>query len=282
MIFNVDYDNVTNREFISDISEYKNTAIVAGQGEGAERRIRYVGNENSGLERYELFVDARDIEEKITSVNEGILTDLYDDIEQLFVEVNADKKKYDAVFMDMEWENNTRSGVDYVQMLSDMDCRARIVCVTAYTMKYIEKLFWNNVDIFGVINKPVNMESLRKVLVKIADSRDKSKKELVLSFNDTVFRVGMNEIIYVKSEAHKTIIYMLDGEKSFYVSFKSIRSQVPEYFYCINKGLLVNMNYVKRIEQSEVVMLYRKQMITLPVAREKRKDFKNRFFEYIG
>ena len=40
MIFNVDYDNVTNREFISDISEYKNTAIVAGQGEGAERRIR--------------------------------------------------------------------------------------------------------------------------------------------------------------------------------------------------------------------------------------------------
>ncbi len=225
---------------------------------------------------------ARDIEEKITSVNEGILTDLYDDIEQLFVEVNADKKKYDAVFMDMEWENNTRSGVDYVQMLSDMDCRARIVCVTAYTMKYIEKLFWNNVDIFGVINKPVNMESLRKVLVKIADSRDKSKKELVLSFNDTVFRVGMNEIIYVKSEAHKTIIYMLDGEKSFYVSFKSIRSQVLEYFYCINKGLLVNMNYVKRIEQSEVVMLYRKQMITLPVAREKRKDFKNRFFEYIG
>ena len=140
---------------------------------------------------------ARDIEEKITSVNEGILTDLYDDIEQLFVEVNADKKKYDAVFMDMEWENNTRSGVDYVQMLSDMDCRARIVCVTAYTMKYIEKLFWNNVDIFGVINKPVNMESLRKVLVKIADSWDKSKKELVLSFNDTVFRVGMNEIIYV-------------------------------------------------------------------------------------
>lgn len=225
---------------------------------------------------------ARDIQDKIAVINEEIETDLYDDIEQLFSEVRVDKRKYDAIFMDMEWENNTRSGVDYVQMLSEMDCRARIICVTAYTMKYIEKLFWNNVEIFGVINKPVNMESLRKVLVKIADSRDKSRKELVLSFNDTVFRVGMNEIIYVKSEAHKTIIYMLDGEKSFYVSFKSIRSQVPEYFYCINKGLLVNMNYVKRIEQSEVVMLYRKQMITLPVAREKRKDFKNRFFEYIG
>ena len=71
MIFNVDYDNVTNREFISDISEYKNTAIVAGQGEGAERRIRYVGNENSGLERYELFVDARDIEDDTALPDRG-------------------------------------------------------------------------------------------------------------------------------------------------------------------------------------------------------------------
>ena len=66
---------------------------------------------------------ARDIEEKITSVNEGILTDLYDDIEQLFVEVNADKKKYDAVFMDMEWENNTRSGVDYDVKRYGLSCK---------------------------------------------------------------------------------------------------------------------------------------------------------------
>lgn len=105
---------------------------------------------------------ARDIQDKIAVINEEIETDLYDDIEQLFSEVRVDKRKYDAIFMDMEWENNTRSGVDYVQMLSDMDCRARIVCVTAYTMKYIEKLFWNNVDIFGVINKPVNIESIEK------------------------------------------------------------------------------------------------------------------------
>lgn len=225
---------------------------------------------------------ARDIEEKIAVINEEIETDLYDDIEQLFVEVNADKKKYDAVFMDMEWENNTRSGVDYVQMLSDMDCRARIVCVTAYTMKYIEKLFWNNVDIFGVINKPVNIESMEKIIDKIQKSTEKSKEELVLSYNDTMFRVTISEIVYVKSEAHKTIIYMLDGVQSFYVPFKNICAQMPANFYCINKGLLVNLDYVKRIEKSDVVVSYMKQIITLPVARDKRKDFKNRLFEYFG
>lgn len=225
---------------------------------------------------------ARDIQDKIAVINEEIETDLYDDIEQLFSEVMVDKRKYDAIFMDMEWENNTRSGVDYVQMLSDMDCRARIVCVTAYTMKYIEKLFWNNVDIFGVINKPVNIESIEKILDKIQKSTEKSKEELVLSYNDTMFRVTISEIVYVKSEAHKTIIYMLDGVQSFYVPFKNICAQMPTNFYCINKGLLVNLDYVKRIEKSDVVVSYMKQIITLPVARDKRKDFKNRLFEYFG
>ena len=225
---------------------------------------------------------ARDIQDKIAVINEEIETDLYDDIEQLFSEVRVDKRKYDAIFMDMEWENNTRSGVDYVQMLSDMDCRARIVCVTAYTMKYIEKLFWKNVDIFGVINKPVNIESIEKILDKIQKSTEKSKEELVLSYNDTMFRVTISEIVYVKSEAHKTIIYMLDGVQSFYVPFKNICAQMPTNFYCINKGLLVNLDYVKRIEKSDVVVSYMKQIITLPVARDKRKDFKNRLFEYFG
>lgn len=63
MIFNTDYDNVSNREYITDVSEYKNTAITAGQGDGANRKIEVVNNENTGMERYELFVDARDIED---------------------------------------------------------------------------------------------------------------------------------------------------------------------------------------------------------------------------
>lgn len=63
MIFNVEYDNVTNREYVSDMSEYKNCAVTAGQGQGTDRRIQIVGDENTGIDRYELFVDARDIED---------------------------------------------------------------------------------------------------------------------------------------------------------------------------------------------------------------------------
>ena len=71
MIFNVDYDNVISREYVSDTTEYKNTAIVGGQGEGAERKVTTVGDENTGLGRYEMFVDARDIEDESALPDRG-------------------------------------------------------------------------------------------------------------------------------------------------------------------------------------------------------------------
>lgn len=62
IIFSKRYDNIIEREYMKDISEYKNCAIVAGQGEGSNREIVVVNDDLSGLERKEIFIDARDVE----------------------------------------------------------------------------------------------------------------------------------------------------------------------------------------------------------------------------
>ncbi len=42
--------------------DYGNFAIVAGQGEGANREIITVGSDDTGLDKHIIFVDARDLE----------------------------------------------------------------------------------------------------------------------------------------------------------------------------------------------------------------------------
>lgn len=61
VIFSIDFDNIAKSKFIDSSLSHRNIAYVGGQGEGAERTIIEVG-ENSGFERFEMFVDARDIE----------------------------------------------------------------------------------------------------------------------------------------------------------------------------------------------------------------------------
>lgn len=60
-IFSIEYDNIAEQKLIESRLGYANTAIVAGQGEGVERQITIVGD-GEGLDSFELFVDARDLE----------------------------------------------------------------------------------------------------------------------------------------------------------------------------------------------------------------------------
>lgn len=69
VVFSNDYENLLNTSYTYDKSKYANVAQVAGEGEGAARRLYTVGTA-ADLERYELYVDARDL-----SSNDGELTD---------------------------------------------------------------------------------------------------------------------------------------------------------------------------------------------------------------
>ena len=59
-IFSANFENVLSSEYSIDKKNYSNVALVAGQGEGEQRLTAIVGTE-TGLDRREVFVDARDI-----------------------------------------------------------------------------------------------------------------------------------------------------------------------------------------------------------------------------
>lgn len=63
-IFRKEYDNMTSCQYDLDSSDYKNCAYTGGQGEGENRKIHLAGGENTGMDRYEMFVDARDIDDE--------------------------------------------------------------------------------------------------------------------------------------------------------------------------------------------------------------------------
>ncbi|QOY37039.1 siphovirus ReqiPepy6 Gp37-like family protein [Anaerobacillus isosaccharinicus] len=62
VIFSKDRENVLRQNYIESDSDYKNVALVAGEGEGADRTYITVNDEVSGWDRVELFVDARDLQ----------------------------------------------------------------------------------------------------------------------------------------------------------------------------------------------------------------------------
>lgn len=64
VVFSEDYENLADTEYIEDKSNMRNVALIAGEGEGVERTTAITGDK-SGLERYEVYVDASDLSKKI-------------------------------------------------------------------------------------------------------------------------------------------------------------------------------------------------------------------------
>ena len=71
VVFSPDFDNMINSNYIRSKKTYKNVTLVAGEGEGSSRKTVSVGS-GSGLERRELYTDARDL--STTTSNGGTIS----------------------------------------------------------------------------------------------------------------------------------------------------------------------------------------------------------------
>lgn len=81
VVFSDAYENLISTKYIDDITAIKNTALVAGEGVGGDRELSDLGT-NSGVDRYELFVDARDLSSTVTwselqNLYPGSTSDIY-------------------------------------------------------------------------------------------------------------------------------------------------------------------------------------------------------------
>lgn len=70
-IFSKEFENILEQEYTDSLNNYKNTALVAGEGEGIAREFISI-EEGTGLDRIELFVDARDLQSTKTVNDEDV------------------------------------------------------------------------------------------------------------------------------------------------------------------------------------------------------------------
>lgn len=71
VIFGEYMENILKSDYNKSIQDLKNTALIAGAGEGADRFITELDDGIQGWDRLELYVDARDVDKTIPSEEEG-------------------------------------------------------------------------------------------------------------------------------------------------------------------------------------------------------------------
>ena len=77
VVFSDSFDNLFETEYVYNSESYANMTLVGGEGEGLDRTYAYVNNDVSGLDRYEVFTDARDISQNLEDEEEALTYEEY-------------------------------------------------------------------------------------------------------------------------------------------------------------------------------------------------------------
>lgn len=185
------------------------------------------------------------------------------------------EESLELLFLDMELGDMT--GFDVRNYLESNHKGTYVAFVTGYE-KYREDSY--DVNVIGFLKKPVSFLSVEKVIHKV---QQKNKSQKIIYQNEHIM-LKARDVLYIQSDNVYSIVHLTNREK------ETIRMKISDFekllkaddFLRIHSRYLVNLKYVKQLEQSEKErnsMIYIRDE-KLPIAKSRQKEFWNVFWQY--
>lgn len=168
------------------------------------------------------------------------------------------------------------NGLDVARQIREIDKRALIIFVTAYS-DYVFSSF--EVQPFRFVNKPVDFEKLKDVVHAAVNFIYTSKKYIFISVEKAKIQLCCENIMYFEGDKRKINVYTIDEKYSFYSKMADVESMVENsWFVRVHVSYIVNMDYVKAIYLDELVL---NNGIHVSISKKYRKSVKLEYMKYI-
>ena len=199
--------------------------------------------------------------------------DTYISAEQFLFE-SEDKAPYDLLIFDIQMKNI--NGMELAKKLRARGCDSVIIFVTGIPDYAIEGY---EVGAVRYILKPVKPEVLNGLLdAAFKEGQKKAEDYFVLGQGADVQKISFEKIIYVEARGHYVFLKGVDFEREWKAGFAETTAAFDgRGFFCLRRGLLVNLAHVTRITRTDCVLDGGE---TLPVARGVYKELNEAFIDF--
>ena len=199
--------------------------------------------------------------------------DTYVSSEQFIFE-SEDKAPYDLLIFDIQMKN--MNGMELAKKLRARGCDAVIIFVTGVPDYAIEGY---EVGAVRYILKPVKPEVLKDLLDAAFNERQKKAEDyFVLGQGADLERIPFEKIVYIEARGHYVFLKGSDFEREWKAGFSETAAAFDNKgFFCLRRGLLVNLFHVKRISRTDCLL---DSGESLPVARGVYKDLNEAFINF--
>lgn len=175
------------------------------------------------------------------------------------------------------------SGIDLGREIRKRSEKSIIIYTTASDQFALDAY-----DIFAIryLLKPLEENRFFEALdYALSQIQDKRESFFTVKTKDGLESVPYREIEYIENSSRKLEIHLMDGRRiiSIYIR-KSFEEEIKELldagnFLCVHKSFLVNLNYVRKLNQNNVIM---NSGIGIPVSRKSAFQVKKNYLLFIS
>lgn len=175
---------------------------------------------------------------------------------------------FDLIFMDIKMEK--LNGLKTAEEIRKTDSTVGLFFLTS-----LSQYVWKGYE-YGAINyllKPMKYGRLKMELDRFF-LRYQGKEEPYISFSNAngKYKVLYKNLRYAETEKRNVLLYFDDQKQVIYKNMKEVASllKTQRQFARCHASFIVNMAYVKRVENLEVVLTTGEHV---PISQPKRKEF---------
>lgn len=186
---------------------------------------------------------------------------------------------YHIVFLDINMEEV--DGLETARELRKMCRETFLIFVTAFINYTLEGY---KVDATRYLLKSCGNfeESVYESLDTVFQKMEYTPEIKKICFQEGCKNIAMEKILYIESALHKLTFYILDEEiisYTMYETLNNISGMFTKDFVRIHQSYLVNLRFIRKIDGSDLLLF---NDLSLPIARSKLKEVRNRVAMYKG
>ena len=180
----------------------------------------------------------------------------------------------DVVFLDIDMPD--LDGFVVAEKLQKSKKNALIIFVTSHT-KYMQDCF--ECSPFRFLVKPVSDSDFDKVFDDILKKLSEERTTFVFTENRNKVRLFCEDIVYFECQGHYIHIFTKDKTHKICKTMAELYANIDKsMFLKVHKYFVINLNYVREIKESEII-LYDSQRI-IPISRTFKKQVATAFINF--
>ncbi len=183
-------------------------------------------------------------------------------------------RPFDIVFLDIYMVDE--NGIDIAKELREISPETGIVFVTA-SREYAVEAF--SLYATHYLIKPITTEGIIEAFRRLTASRTKNAERITLMVGRDRHTVFLDQICLLESDNHTVNVSLSDGRRlKVRMSFSELEKKMNNNFLKINRGIVVNMDYIVQMGTGTCVM---RDGIKLPITIRQSAAIRAAYDDYV-